>query len=396
MTSGLEPVPRCSWRFFLDSPLLFAAWGAVVLGCVAMFDVGAALRRAELVREAAAPELARLAAETALARVLDEDPAATSARVAVGGVVVTMARSGGGFRLASRVGNAGVYRFDAPEVSGAAPGVFASGCSAVDPGAARLVSGCRLITPEQLPRLDPAQLAVAARGERHAAFRLDQGIALLSWESGTEKPDYVFEPARMADLDGASGLVVLPGNLWIEVGEKPLRFRLERDLVVVVEGNLYVGRSIAVDGPGRLVLVTRRGAGETSFADLDGNGRWSRGDQIRGAGDFTGPGEGAGNVYLGLPGASGSIACDLSLVVGGELHLGVAARIVGPLVLSHGATPTAAVGARLEAHRGWAFHVDRERVPGFATDGPPRPGALVRAVAPRAAEQGLYLSAPAR
>jgi len=397
MNPGLDPIARSSWRCLLDSPLLLAASATVVLGCVAMFDVGAALERAASVRLAAAPQLARLAAETALAKVLDQDPAAMTARVVVGDVVVNITRRDGEFRLASQVGDAGAFHFRAAEVAGAAPDVFAYGCSAVDPTSAKVVSGSRLIAPEQVPVLDPAQLATAARGDRLASFRLDQGIALLSWESGTEKQDYVLQPARIADIDDAGGLVVLPANLWIEVGEQPLRFRLQRDLVVVVQGNLYVGRSIVVDGPGRLVLVTTKGAGESSFADLDANGRWSRGDRLCGPGEFVGPCEGAGNVYMGLPGAANSLRCDVSLVVGGELHVGTTVRVSGPVVVAHGVTVTAAVGSRLEAAREWSFDVARERVPGFATAGPPRPGVL--ALAPtrgRPVEQGLYLSAPAR
>jgi hypothetical protein len=391
-----EPIGLSPWRSLFDAPLLIAAWGAIVCGSLAMLDVGAALRRSEAVRRAATPELARLAAETALATVLARDPTATSARVVVGGVVVTLARNEGQFRVVSEVGDAGAYRFCSAEMPGAAPAVFANACSAVDPTCAKVVGGSRLITSDEMPRLDPAQLGAAEHGERLAAFRLDQGIALLSWESGTQKPDYVLDATRIGSLDEARGLVVLPGNLWVEAGEQPLRVRLQHDHVVVVKGNLYVGRSILVDGPGRLVLVTCKEAGERSFADLDANGRWSRGDRPCGQGEFVGPFEGAGNVYLGLPGPTRAVVCDVSLVVDGELHVGVAARIAGPLVLGHGAEAIA-VGARLEASRQWAFRVDRERVPGFVTDGMPRPGVLVRAMAPvRGEEQGLYLSAPAR
>ncbi|MBL8728902.1 MAG: hypothetical protein JNM25_10760 [Planctomycetes bacterium] len=396
MIDAGEPVGWSPWRSLFDSPLLVAAWGAIVCGCLAMLDVGAALERAESVRKAATPELARIAAETALAEFLDQGPAAASARVVVGDVVVNVARREGEFRLVSEVGDGGVYRFCSAAMPGAAPGVFAHACSAVDPTCAKIVAGSRLITAEDLPRLDPVQLAAAARGDQLASFRLDQGIALLSWESGTDKPDYVLDANRIGDLDQTRGLVVLPGNLWIEVGEQPLRLRLQRDHVVVVQGNLYVGRSILVDGPGRLVLVTRQGQGERSFADLDANGRWSRGDALCGPGEFAGPFEGAGNVYLGLPGSSRALVCDASLVVDGQLHIGTAARLAGPLVLGHG-VQAIAVGARLEACRQWAFHVDRECVPGFVTDGVPRPGVLVRAASPtRSDEQGLYLSAPAR
>lgn len=395
MTAAVERGSTSPWRSLTDAPLLLAAWCAVACGSLAVLEVGSALRRAASVRHAAAPQLARLAAETALADVLQRDPAVDHARVDVGGVVVTVAREPGAFLLTGVVG-AEVYRFRAAEVEGAAPEVFAHACSALDPASARLVSGSRLVTAEQLPKLDPAQLSAAAHGDQMALFRQDEGVALLAWESGTDKPDYVLDAARTAELDRSDALVVLRGNLWIEAGEQPLRITLQRDHVVVVRGNLYIGRPIVVDGPGRLVFVTRTGTGERAFADLDANGRWSAGDRLCEPGDFVGPAEGAGNVYLGLPGSVARIACDVSLVVGGELHLGAAARISGPVVLGHGATAGSA-GARLDACRKWVFRVDRETVPGFVTDGVPRPGVLVRIDAEeRGAQQGLYLSAPAR
>jgi hypothetical protein len=385
------------WRSLWDSPLVLAAWIAVGCGSVAMVDVGGALRRAREVRCAAMPELTRLAAETALADVLAREPEATFAQLEVGSTMVTVTRGGGEFRLACVVADGGVFRFRCDEVPGAAPEVFAHACSAVDPSCTGAVRGARLIGRDQMPRLDPAQVAQAVRGDQLAAFQLDQGVALLSWESGTEKPDYVVQPSRAAELDGAGGLVVVAGNLWVEVGEKPLRLTLQRDLVVVVRGNVYVGRSIVVDGPGRLVVVASRGAGESSFADVDANGRWSRGDILRGEGDFVGPFEGAGNVYLGLPGTKHAVACDASIVLDGELHVGVAARVAGPLVVGCGATTITPLGGRVEARRDWTFAIDRERVPGFQTGGAPRPGRLWRdTVPPGGGEETLYLSAPAR
>lgn len=397
MSGELEDRRRAGWRCLLDSPLLFAAWGAAVCGCITMIEVGGALDRAEAVRFAAAPQLARMAAETALAQVLAADPATTKASVPLGDIRVSIERSGGQFSLTSELQHVGCFRFRAEDVPGAAPSVFAYACSAVDPDCARVVAGSRLIDAAQLPRLDPLQMATAARGDRLPAFRLDQGIALLSFESGTEKPDYVLDPTRADDLDAAGGLVVVPGHLWVETGEKPARFPLQRDLVVVVDGNVYVGRPIVVDGPGRLLLVARRAAGEASFADLDGNGRWSRGDLLRGAAEFTGPFEGGGSVYLGLPGAVRPLACEVGLVVAGELHVAAAAQVSGPLVLANGVTTAKAAGVSLAASRDWVFAVDRERVPGFVTSGGARPGALVSAGVGRGEEQlGLYLPAPAR
>ncbi|MBL9076856.1 MAG: hypothetical protein JNL08_05095 [Planctomycetes bacterium] len=388
-----------TWRCLWDAPLWVAACGAMVLAALALAAVGGALQRAESVRRDTVPELARLAAETGLAATLAASPDAADATVAVGGVRVAVRRApGGSFEVTSVVAGEGEFRFRCEELPGAAAPVFARASSAVDPGAARLVGRTRLVAREDLPQLDPVQLAGAPRGDRLAAFRADPGVALLSWQAGTDKPDFVFEPARSAELDAAGGLIVLPGHLWIPPGDQPIRLWLERDLTLVVQGNIYFARSLVVDGPGRLVCVARRANGEASFADRDANGSWSPGDGLRGVGAFVGPAEGAGSVYLGLPGsAGGSIGCDAGLVVDGELHVGRPAQVAGPLVLAHGATVTNPLGARLEPRFEWGFDVERERVRGFVTHGAPRPGILRRVASPGTdGQQALYLAGPAR
>jgi hypothetical protein len=119
---------------------------------------------------------------------------------------------------------------------------------------------------------------------------------------------------------------------------------------------------------------------------------------LRSPGEFVGPFEGAGSIFLGLPGAARPLRCDVGLVAAGELHVATAAQVSGPLVLAHGVTTAPAVGVSLAASREWAFTVARERVPGFLTSGPPRPGALFCTSRPGRSDeqQGLYLSAPAR
>lgn len=398
MSASGEPVGAARWRCLLDAPLVLAAWLAVACGVAMVLDVAGALRRAEVVRRDAMPELARLAAETALARMLADDPDASRASLTVGDAQVSMRRGPAtDFTLTCTMPGEGEFHFRCDEVAGAAPHVFAFAGSAVDPVAPRVAAGARLIGADELPRLDRERVAAAVRGDRLGAFRLDQGVALLALPSGTEKADFVFEPRRSADLGAAGGLVVVPGHLWIEAGERPLRLPLERDLVVVVEGNVYVGRNLTVEGPGRLLLVATCGAGEASFADLDGNGRWSPGDVVRGAAAFVGPSEGTGNLYLGLPGSQRAVHCDCGFVVAGELHAAGAAEVAGPVVLAHGATAGGAMGGRLVLRGAWRFDVERETVPGFQVVGGARPGRLERVtVAATDQEQTLYLSGLAR
>ena len=386
------------WRCLFDAPLVLAAWLAMACGVVMVLDVAGALRRAEVVRRDAVPELARLAAETALVRLLADEPAANRASLRVGDAHVTIRRGPAtDFALTCAIPGEGEFHFRCDEVPGAAPRVFEFAGSAVDPVAPRVAAGARLIGQDDLPRLDRDRVAAAVRGDRLGAFRLDQGVALLALPSGTEKADYVFEPKRIADLDAAGGLVVVPGHLWVEAGDRPLRLLLTGDLVVVVEGNVYVGRPLTIEGPGRLLLVATCGTGEASFADLDGNARWSAGDVVRGATAFVGPSEGAGNLYLGLPGSRGAVHCDCGFVVEGELHATDTVQVAGPVVLAHGATPRGPMGGRVVLRGAWRFDVERETVPGFLVSGGPRPGRLERVTAADTdREQTLYLSGLAR
>jgi hypothetical protein len=67
-------------------------------------------------------------------------------------------------------------------------------------------------------------------------------------------------------------------------------------------------------------------------------------------------------------------------------------------VLAHGVTELEPA-ARLVAAGEWRFVAERERVPGFATCGEPRPSLLRRREEARAREprdQTLYVAAPAR
>lgn len=384
------------WRALVDSPLLLAVWTAIALLCGVLVDVAGSLQRAETTRAAAAAALARVAAETVAARHLPNDGGALSARI--GDVAVAAERRSGEWVLtADLAGRRSLFR--GSELAGASPEAFAHAVSFVDPTIVPRFDGGQRITNDALPRIDEGQLADAVRADRCVSLRRDRGVALLTWEKGTERDDFVFVPERFgAEFGTTGGLVVVPGHLWIEPGARPLRFSLHEDLVLVVRGNLYVGRSILVDGPGRLVLATARDPDGAVFADLDGNGRWSSGDALRDGAEFAGPQEGCGNVYLGLGVGHGSLRLDASLVAGGEVHLRANAEVAGPLVLAYGVTSIGRARHRLVPEARWAFQVQRERVPGFFTSGPPRVGFLevLGGESAASARQALYLSSPAR
>jgi hypothetical protein len=330
------------------------------------------------VRTEACETMARLAAETVAARLGDSNNSHAARCVSIGDVAVWIEKRDDECRIATEV-HGQVFRFACSQLSGAAPEAFSSACAAADPSAVRLAAAGTNVQRAEFPRLDAASIQNAPRAGMSRVFRRDTGVALLTWETGTEKDDFVFiaESSR-GGLDVFGPLVVVPGNLWIEIGDRPLRLQLDHDLVVVVMGNLYVGRPVVVDGPGRLVLATTIGESETAFADVDANGRWSSGDEVRGAASFRGPFEGAGNVYLGLPRATGKLTVQASIAVAGQLHLAGSATVGGPVVLAHGITGIGSATARLEPRGSWCFQVEREGVPGFATKGAPRPGLLRR------------------
>lgn len=388
---------RGCWWALVDSPLLLSAWGGIALLCLTILQVSGALGRAEQLRAVATSALARVAAETAAIHHL-RDGASDRATVRIGEAEVAIRKRGGDWLLTCATGG---RRFDfrATELTGAAPLAFAHPCSVVDTGIVpRFDTVHRLALGDQ-PRLDEVALEGAVRADHLMVLRRDRGVALLTWETGTERDDFVFDTQRPAAELGKSGdLVVVPGHLWIEVADGPLRLNLQKDLVLVVRGNLYVGRSIHVDGPGRLVLVAGNEPDSAVFADADGNGRWSVGDALRRGTVVTGPVEGTGNAYFGLPGAASTIVIDASVVVGGEVHLHATTHVAGPLVLAYGVTLSRRGTFRLVPEGRWGFQVERERVPGFVTRGGRRPG-LLHSCAPdpaHSAEQGLYLASPAR
>lgn len=129
----------------------------------------------------------------------------------------------------------------------------------------------RARTAPGFPHLDLEGLdASGLSAEQLPGFVRDGSIALARLQGGTDRVDFRLE----ADADGVvtlragdEGLIVVDGNLWIDRGDVPLRIDVEDPVTVVVRGNLYVGRSILVEGSSPLHFYVRRDTGS----------RWSEG-----------------------------------------------------------------------------------------------------------------------
>jgi hypothetical protein len=373
------------WWRFLCSPLLLAMAASFVIAMVLLHDVAAALRAAELLRADVALARARVLADAALLRAPGEAMPAgvTRQRVAAGWAVVVDAES------------SAPVRFFADELPGAGPAAFGQVCSLRDPAPALSVAPAAALLAA--PNLDPVALRQAVRPELCPALQRDASIALMHRAVGTDGDDFVLAPGKaVADLTVAGHLVSVPGHLWIEPGLRPLEVEVPRDLTVVVHGNIYLGRSLRTRGAGRLVLVAAVTGDAVAYADRDGNGQWSAGDGLLTGDRFQGPVEGAGSIYVGLRALPLGIDCSAALVAAGQLHLATDARIAGP-VIGSGLSALGPGRPRLHAAGDWLFQPDRERIPGFATAGAPRPS-LPRAMQNRArlGDQTLYLSTVAR
>ncbi len=235
--------------------------------------------------------------------------------------------------------------------------------------------------------LDP-ELFDPAGGSVVGDFEEDRSIGLLRLLEGTDRPDFRIAGAKSntwRPVVPATGVRLLQGNLWINRGDSPLKVELQRSLTVVVTGNVYVGRSVIVRGPGRLMFVAWRG-GSATYVDLDGSGDWSKGDRPIGTAAtggttvYRGPMEGSGSIYLGLPGgdpsAGGKIRIDASLVSEAETYV-CAGEVTahGALVVGQGVTWIGAAELHLPGDD--LPNVERERVPGFRRTGVTRPGMLL-------------------
>lgn len=382
----------------LVSPWMLGLVGSFLVAMSMLHDVADVVRRAADVSRRAEAARAHLVAEAAALAAFDAPEAAVASTIAGDGVVVS--RQAGSVVVVTRAANGTTRRFEARELPGAPPVALGRPLSFVEPLDVA-IGGVRL-DPTAVPRLDPRMLAGADRAEAMPWLRRDHGIALLHWQAGTDRDDFVFQhAAKPVVLDAVGEILVVHGHLWVEPGVRPLELHLARDLTVVVQGNLYLGRSVRVHGSGRLLVVTAACPAGASFVDADGNGRWSEGESLHASPRFAGPIEGAGNVYCGLRGVDAGLEFAGGLVVGGQLHVSADTTVAGPLVLAHGMTAIGPHG-RLHAAGEWRFHAERDLVPGFVTHGRPRPGMLrqcttrPRVAADRMEKQPLYLSSPLR
>jgi hypothetical protein len=239
----------------------------------------------------------------------------------------------------------------------------------------------RMNDDTDLPRLkNEAQQAVSPYAAAWAGLRRDDSLALLRTPSGTDLRDHVFA----VDKEGIcrprvpeSGTILLAGHLWVDRGPQAVVIELPRSLTLVARGNIYIGRSLVVRGPGKLTLVALRGDSEL-FADRNTDGRWSAGDDLLTGDHYRGPVEGTGAIYLGLPAqpeATESVVVGASLHAQGEVHL-LAGRseIQGALVVGQGLTRSGKADLVLPGTR--LPNTQRERVPGFQRHGGRRPSLL--------------------
>lgn len=370
-----------------SAPPLLVAAVALVVCCGWLQDLSRTWQRAETLRQRASQLRMRTAAETVAMRAVRTTLIGACDEVA--GVQVEVSRVRGDLLLRCRAGDGDAAVFACAELAGAGPTALSCVRAACAPAELERIGGGTRLAADEWPKLDGAAVAAAPRADAMRGFRADQAVALQFLRAGTDRDDHVWIGGR--ELRVAGGVLVVPGHLWVEPGREPLRLSLADDLTLVVEGNLYVGRSVEVAGPGRLLVVTTLPPASVAFADRDGSGGWSSGDVLRDAARFTGPVEGGGSAFFGLGAAPGAtIRCGFGLVIAGELHAASAVAVDGPLVLRCGLT-VAGDGGLEPPTGGWSFRAERERIPGFVTSGSVRPG-LLRAVD----EDTLYLSGSAR
>lgn len=371
----------------VSMPILLAVF-AVAFLCASVVELASLMRTGSQQDAAIEAQRVHIAADTALLTNAHRGVGA-SGEVEVAGVRL---------RLSQLVGEDGCEQHVIKPVEPALAGVFTArrleGGSArsftnrrvaTDVATLQVLGGGLLEDPAGWPRPLARTLATAQRADVAAGIVRDRGVALQLLASGTDRSDFVWRECQPDERRSFRGQVlVVPGNLWIPPGERPFEVTLSHDLVVLVQGNLYVLRSLQTFGPGRLLLATVAADDAVVFADVDGNGSWSGGDQLRVGQAFAGPIEGAGSVYVGLAHARAAeaIRIDCGLLVAGELHLAAPLQAQGPLMLRHGLTRLRAcrdlpIDELLPAGRdGWTYSVGRDWVPGFAVRGAARPGRL--------------------
>ena len=388
---------RSGLRGFWTSPLLVAALATGVVSAVVLARAAVTVHDASALRRQIHELAARVAAEeSALAFVQSDGSVDRRAVDAGNGLYVETAvrpiAETSQLRLTAAVAEQ-QFEFVFQRLDGGTPLPFGHALTlgpdaAVPPEWVEDDSVRRLPMPAIADvEVSPPEVVAAVAGE-------DAGLALLRFSAGTDRADYVLGAGRGEKAPQApeSGVVRVPGNLWVDSVGAPLELHLHRDLTILVDGNVYLGRSVRVRGQGRLLVATT--SADSAFADLDGNGRWSHGEP-RASNDAMGPVEGCGNVYLGLPRESADLLdFDLGLVCVGNLHVAARRAVVhGPVMLggngvrlgTAGSGQLVCTGLRLPSLR-------RTALPGFAVVGRPRPSALV----PVSRDLPLYSAAPGR
>ncbi len=350
-----------------DQPLLVVAWFAIVAMFLTIGQVAISVSASRVVDRGAREVVLLLAAEeAAFAAVRD-------------GVVPKgdlSLRAGAGFECRVRV-LPGEYNthlrvsvlgpghveavFDCPLLLGSVPNAFKrSLCLArVDvPDALTVMPLPIQLSSPDFPRLDHEDLETCradTAGTR--GFVVDDSIALLHLSDGTDLTDYRFSMSSRGHAEPtfpASGVIRIDGHLWVDRGEEPLRLRLLRDLTIIVDGNFYLGRSLRVDGDGRLTVVARGGRG------------------VR---------EGVGSVWLGLPCkevTADVVDLEASILADADLRVEAGLVIVRGGIVSLGGLSRGLGGRELRVTGERVFDIHRERMPGFEPCGSPRPGILRR------------------
>ena len=376
-------------------PILVGLWVGAGLLCLGMSEIVRSVNRSANVHRGIAAAEAALAAEEAAFAFAGEHSAEDKYRTRSGLTceltvrVVTPAMAmeilvHDRFGVAHRVG------YDL--LAGGMPRAFGQAFSVLE----RSTSTPRLdsvtasppvpLPEDQWPRLDSTVFDLSPDNWlRTGILSRNASIALLRLPAGTDRPDFVLgsrSEILLSPTIPPSGVVRLDGHLWVEPDGKPLVLELSADLTIAVRGNLYLGRSIHVRGPGRLVLIVVRRRGDM-FRDLDLDGRWSEGDELLTThdGPFQGSTDGSGTVYIGLPANNpvpDRIRLDAALVADGEVHIQISvAEVWGALAVGHGVTG-AGEGCRLLTSGLLLPDTHREQVPGLQPRGRPRPGILRR------------------
>lgn len=281
------------------------------------------------------------------------------------------------------------HRFAAPVLAGAAPRCLGYSLS-LPPGALRDRPGLRAWLEQNLqvavhPIPDGVDFAdlldpELAPARSWSGVLADPSLALVHLARGTDRADFVpsLEQGHIWRPDvPAPGVVSVDGNLWFAPQARPLIVELSAPLTILVEGNVYIDRSIVVRGAGSLSLVARAG-GSSRFIDADGDGAWSQSEVPDGAKRVTGPVEGGGNLYVGRHVPAGrALAIGANLLGVGELYLSASrANLQAATVVLGGITWLREAGI-LEMGGEQLRNVQRHRLPGFAVRGGLRPG-LVR------------------